>query len=101
MRRARTLFVAVLVAACGDPVRDRRMDALGPEAPGIAIGPLHRPGQPCLACHDGKGEARAMSVAGTVFRTEDDAQPVFGVDVILTDAERRTFATKTNCAGNF
>ena len=42
-----------------------------------------------------------MSVAGTVFRDPDNAFPVDGVEVLLTDAAKRSFVTRTNCAGNF
>ena len=95
------LLALAAIAACADPIRDASIDALGPEDPGVAVGPLHRAGQPCLTCHDGKGEARAMTIAGTVYRTENESVPVNGVDVIVTDSAHHTFITKTNCAGNF
>src|SRR5207249_3431097 len=37
--------------ACGDPVHDDAVAALGPEAPGVRPGPTPRPGQPGLTCH--------------------------------------------------
>ena len=50
-----TCLAASLVWACGDPVHDARVAALGDERPGVPAGPNHRPGQPCLACHGGDG----------------------------------------------
>lgn len=101
MKAKMAISLLINLVACADPARDAAVDALGPEAPGVAAGPLHRAGQRCLACHDGKSEARAMTVAGTVFRGEGDTAPVADVEVILTDSAHRTFVTRTNCAGNF
>jgi hypothetical protein len=66
----------------------------------VPIGPLHRPGQPCLVCHD-SGEASAFTVAGTVYAREGSETPLNGVTVRLIDAEDRRFEAVTNCAGNF
>lgn len=98
------LGVAALLAftpACDDPLRERAIEALGPEVAGVPRGPLHRRGQPCLTCHDGSSEARAFSVAGTVYVTADAPDPAPGVLVELIDADRRAFRVATNCAGNF
>jgi hypothetical protein len=94
-------FVLALIAAC-DPVHDDAIDALGGEAPGVRKGPLHRPGQPCLLCHDGAiGSPREFSVAGTVYLTAIDLQPTDGAVVALADANGTTFKATTNAAGNF
>src|SRR5450432_160855 len=53
---AGTVLVCALVG-CGDPVHDTAVSALGPEAPGVPKGPLHRPGQPCVLCHGPQGSA--------------------------------------------
>lgn len=100
--RGWVVLTSVGMVGCEDPVRDRRVDALGPETPGVAKGPWHRPGQPCLACHDGEDhEVRAFSVGGTVFAFDDGGAPVSDVVVELTDTSGRTYRTATNCAGNF
>jgi hypothetical protein len=91
-----------LALGCDDPVRARAIAALGPEAPGVRPGPLHRPGQPCLLCHDPSGDRDpAFSVAGTVYRESDERQPLNVVTVHLVDADGRAFSAPTNCAGNF
>ena len=92
----------LLLVACGDPVRDDRIEALGPERTGVARGPLHRAGQPCLACHDGRAAGtREFSVAGTVFLAEGSERPAPGVRVELVDSAGTRFESATNCAGNF
>ncbi|MFT3771627.1 MAG: hypothetical protein QM820_39950 [Minicystis sp.] len=97
---ASVLLVAAALSSCGDPAKDAAVEELGPEDPGVLEGPLHRPGQPCLACHDGE-RARIFSTAGTVFVTQEDKQPMPGVSVKLTDKDGKTFDAVTNCAGNF
>src|SRR5262245_52180936 len=80
------------LAACEDPVRDNRIDALGPEEPGIPEGPLHRAGQPCLACHNGEGPGEnVFSVAGTVYQTNEELNPLPGAVLHFTDSTLRTF----------
>jgi hypothetical protein len=86
--------------ACADPVREMAKAALGDETPGVPVGPLHRPGQPCLVCHDG-GEAPVFSLAGTIYARARPAVPVARVEVVLLDSDGRTFRPTTNCAGNF
>jgi hypothetical protein len=95
------LLIAAAVA-CEDPVREGAKAALGPETPGVPPGPLHRPGQPCLVCHDleGKG-ASPFAMAGTVYADEDTKVPVNEATVVLQDAAGHTQTTSTNCAGNF
>lgn len=99
----RITLVAVLLAACAsDPVHDRQVDDLGPEAPGVDPGPLHRPNQPCLVCHGGDGPGEStFSVAGTVWKAKDAMDPLPGAYVRLLDSKGKRYATATNCAGNF
>ena len=94
------LVLASWTGACGDPVRDQARAALGDEARGVPEGPLHRPGQPCLVCHDATG-ASAFSVAGTVYARAAGGVPVDKVTVQLVDSAGRRFEARTNCAGNF
>ncbi len=105
MSRTRTplawLVALLLVPAC-DPVHDDAIAALGPEQAGVRQGPLHRPGQPCLQCHDGElGDPQRFTVAGTVFLTPDGLAPADGVDVRVIDAHDAVCSISTNAAGNF
>lgn len=94
-------ILALLTGGCQDPVRQEQIAALGPEAANVPPGPLHRPGQPCLLCHESMGPANRFTVAGTVFQAPSDRQPVGGVQVQLIDAARRSFVAYTNCVGSF
>ncbi len=95
------LLSAVAVASC-DPVIDDEIAALGPEAPGVPRGPLHRPGQPCLLCHDGAlGDPQRFTIAGTVFQTTGSRDAAVGVTVNVVDANGASYALSTNAAGNF
>jgi len=97
----RTLLLVFALAAC-DPVHSDAVDALGGEAQGVRRGPLHRPGQPCLVCHDGAiGDPNAFSVAGTVFVNPGDVTPASGASVHLTSSNGAEVRTTTNAAGNF
>ena len=100
MRRALLPLLLLPSLACRDPVREMAMAALGGEASGVPPGPLHRPGQPCLVCHDG-GEASVFSVAGTVYARADGAVPLNKVTVELVDSDGHAAKPSTNCAGNF
>lgn len=92
---------ALFLLAC-DPVHSNEIDALGGETPGVRTGPNHRPGQPCLLCHDGKiGDPRQFSIAGTVFVNPYDKVAASGATIIMTDANNVVFTTTTNQAGNF
>jgi hypothetical protein len=93
-------WLAVLSPACGDPVRDDAVAALGGEAPGVGHGPLHRPGQPCTVCHDG-GRAQAFSLAGTMFQSADSRAPLVGALVQVTDAAGAKRSLGTNAVGSF
>jgi hypothetical protein len=89
------------LAAC-DPVQSDAIAALGGEAPGVHPGPFHRPGQPCLLCHDGAlGNPGEFSVAGTVFTNPTDSQPARGARVELTAADGSRSTQTSNAAGNF
>jgi hypothetical protein len=93
---------AILATAHCDPVRSDAIDALGGEVPGVRQGPLHRPGQPCVLCHDGSvGAPEGFSVAGTVFLAPGDRTPVTGALVVLVDSTGSSFDVLTNAAGNF
>jgi hypothetical protein len=96
------LMAAWVTVACGDPVHDRKVEALGGEAPGVPEGPLHRPGQPCVTCHGPDGPAAGeFSVAGTVYAVLAASAPVGNVTVRIRDITGRERSTTTNPAGNF
>lgn len=96
----RLLFALALVAC--DPVHADQVDALGGETAGVRKGPLHRPGQPCLVCHDGAlGDPPEFSVAGTIFQTQDKTAAASGALVTLTGSDGRSTTTTANQAGNF
>lgn len=104
MRTTLILFgmLAALTAAACDPIHTEAVDALGGETAGTRPGPMHRPGQPCLTCHDGSiGNPGAFSVAGTVYVDEAGKTPAAGADVTLTSADGAKRAFRTNAAGNF
>ncbi len=84
-----------------DPILDADKAALGPEAPNIPEGPLHRAGQPCAVCHRDGGENPTFVFAGTVYRDPVETIAVADAKVVLTDAAGHTFMTTTNCVGNF
>ncbi|HEY4118626.1 MAG TPA: hypothetical protein VGM56_12260 [Byssovorax sp.] len=96
------LLAALALAACADPVHDEAVAALGPEAPGVSPGPLHRAGQPCLVCHDGSGPADAVfSFGGTLYQVSGRGTPAVGAFVHLRDEAASTYLTESNCVGNF
>jgi len=65
----------------------------------------HRPGQPCLVCHneDYSPGDDVFAVAGTIFlrATDDDEDGLRDAEVVVTDALDREFRALTNDAGNF
>ena len=94
--------VALCVGACADPVSSDLVDGLGEEPSGIDTGPLHRPGQPCLPCHNGDGEGNLVfSMAGTVYKEPDSGDPLPNAIVHIADSAGNRYRTGTNCAGNF
>ncbi len=90
----RLMFLLLAVVSCADPVRSAEREALGPEDPNVPRGELHRPGQPCLVCHDD------FYFAGTVYY-EDLTTPFQGATVTILDSNSTTFSATTNSAGNF
>jgi hypothetical protein len=97
-------LAAVAPAGCnGDPVHDNEVSALGGEAPGVAPGPTHRPGQPCLVCHGGSGPASLQfAVAGTVYQSQFGAPYAQNnATISLLDANGTKASSTTNSAGNF
>jgi hypothetical protein len=96
------LLAASAVIACGDPTHDKAVEALGPEAPGVPAGPLHRPGQPCVTCHGESGPASGeFSIAGTVYGLLRESEPVPNVAVRVRDITGAERSVPTNPAGNF
>lgn len=95
---------ALTVSACSsDPVLSEARDKLGKETAGYPQGPFHRAGQPCLVCHQDKGEAsdKPFTMAGTVFAQPARQVGVEGAEVRMTDADGTKYIAKTNCVGNF
>lgn len=102
--RARHLVLWAALAGCGDPYRDRLIDGLPDEEPNFAPNELHRPGQPCLACHSTYGGETPYSVAGTLFTTAKlDELPAMlqGYTVRVHDSEGRSKDAVSNACGNF
>ncbi|MEO8875569.1 MAG: carboxypeptidase-like regulatory domain-containing protein, partial [Polyangiaceae bacterium] len=95
----------VLAAICGvacNPTHSDQVAALGDEANGVNEGPTHRPGQPCLVCHDGAfGDPTAFSVAGTIYETAGSTTPVNGASIELIDVTGTKYSATSNEAGNF
>lgn len=90
------------IVACYDPVHLDAIAVLGPEAPGIPEGPLHRPGDPCTTCHGGRGPAELdLSIAGTLFKTRGSKVPETRGLVTVTDVLGESRTLRTNEAGNF
>lgn len=73
-------------------------------ASGDAESPLMHPGVDCIACHQDRGEAEEVRLAGTVYASlmePDDCFGVAGVTVELTGADGVVVRMTTNDAGNF
>jgi hypothetical protein len=102
--------------ACGDPVPEQQIAALGPEDPNVPPSAEHRPGQPCVLCHGGSrpGDfAPRLELGGTVYlynpiyfcqsgvSVPAPLQPVAGVEVQVLDANNQSRVMMTNSAGNF
>lgn len=77
------------------------------EETGESTGPLMRPGQNCLRCHQENetvdGDPPPWTAGGTVYASDDaaDDEGVEGVKVTLTDIEGTVVELTTNSAGNF
>jgi hypothetical protein len=95
------LIAAAAAAGCRDPALEAEIAALGPEPPGVPIGPLHRPHQPCVLCHQAGGNASEFLVGGTVDYDGRGVQPVANVQVVMIDLAGSIHRVTTNCAGNF
>jgi hypothetical protein len=98
---AGALACAPAVLAPVDPEHERAVQALGPEDPKVPVGPLHRPGQPCMLCHDAGANAAPFNIAGTVFRDDTSATPLTDADILLVDSASNRFTAHSNCVGNF
>lgn len=92
---------ALATAGCADPVHDDIVRSLGPEDPNVGPGPLHRPGQPCLACHGTEGPASQFSVGGTVYAVRDQPNAAAGALVQTEDIGGNYWTVQTNEVGNF
>ena len=96
-------LLAALGAACRyDPVPQEIIDSLGEETG--TPGPMHRPGQPCLACHTTyEGATPAMAVAGTIYTQNEEGGIVPAPSVVLSISQSSGGPRKacTNAAGNF
>jgi len=67
--------------------------------------PLMRPGLPCIACHE-RGEGPSFTIAGTLYPTAHEFDDCYGAQsslaqVVVTDANGRTYSLPVNAAGNF
>jgi hypothetical protein len=85
-----------------DPVPQQIIDALPEEAD--APSAMHRPGEPCLACHsDYEGAQPKLAAGGTVYALNDAGVgvPAPGVLVVLNDSAGDSRSACTNAAGNF
>ena len=63
-----------------------------------------RPGEACIACHSGSGEAPGFTVAGTLFPTMHEPNDCNGTSIAsieITDATGRVVTLTPNSAGNF
>jgi hypothetical protein len=101
-------WAVVLALACApavlspvDPQHQLAIEALGPENPQVPVGPLHRPGQSCMLCHDVGEDATPFNIAGTVYRDNVSTAPLIDAEVLLVDAAANRFTAHTNCVGNF
>jgi hypothetical protein len=95
------LMAAAMLASC-DPVHEAQKDVVNAEPSGARNGPLHRPGQPCIVCHDGALlDPSAFSIAGTIFANANDTTPLPDAIVTITSVDGTVRTLTTNAAGNF
>jgi hypothetical protein len=88
-----TLLAVFLLSCGGDPAKDTLVKSLGPE--NGSPGPTHRPGQPCLTCHD-------FAVGGTVYLQQGKPDPLVAAQIDILDLGGSVACTTTtNAAGNF
>ena len=99
---ASVVAAGVALVACIDETHELQVQALGPEAPGVSPGPLHRPGQPCLVCHGEAGpSSHPFVMAGTVYAVRGQSAPGGGAQVSIEDVNGSFDAATTNQVGNF
>jgi hypothetical protein len=106
MKRCIALACVLAAAGCGDAFRDPQIEALGGEFPGTTPSQFHRPGQPCVLCHDSyEGAEPELSIGGTLFYFPPDGAgfPVTtpGFVVSIVDSKGKSFNAEVNCFGNF
>ena len=96
------LLAVAHATACGNPIADEKIDALGAEVEGVEPGEHHRPGQPCVLCHSKAGGADPhMAIGGTIFADQRSFLPVEGAEVVLYDSLGDVYTMTSNCIGNF
>lgn len=61
----------------------------------------HNAGQPCLACHDGGGDAPGFAVGGTVYSALGGGSPVVGATIRMVDANGTEHVAISARNGNF
>lgn len=111
---ARFVLAVLGVAALGsfgascnlDPVQSSAVKDLGPELADVypPESAYHRPGEPCVVCHQSKGPASESPfvLAGTIFwGPKNYDRRVDGAYVRILDASKTTKCFVTNCNGNF
>lgn len=95
-------FGALFNVGCSDPVHDELVTSLGPENPNVPVGPNHRAGQPCLACHGTLGPAQLQfTVGGTIYQEECLPEPAAGAHVAILDQAGSSTILTSNAVGNF
>ena len=97
-RTARSSFAGV-VARAARAIRSAttRSPRSAGRRPASRAGPLHRPGQPCVLCHDGSiGNPPGSPSPAPCTSTPTISQPAVGASVALTDSQGHVFDTTTN-----
>lgn len=104
----RLFWISALVclASCSDPLRDGKIEALGDEDPNFPPSEIHRPGQPCVACHsEYEGAKPNISIGGTLFtdpeREDGEMQLVPNHTIRIIDSQGKILDRTTNRCGNF
>lgn len=70
-------------------------------------GPDMAPGEACIACHQGSGEAPQFSIAGTVYPTAHEPDNCVGgtttgpATITITDSNGKVVALPVSAGGNF
>lgn len=93
-------WLAAGAVSCTNPVRDAEIEALGDEDPNVPEGPDHRPGQPCVLCHNPLGPASGspFAMGGTVYQTKTGLIGAPDVEVLFV-AANNSAPTRVNEAG--